>query len=388
MALKKNLNLNFFTYESIYRLTAVLPIAISMAVCSGMGISAGIIGAAIACVLIATQNTKYLMPVFLSYSVVSYTFSQHGFSTVATGVAICGVFLIVSAFLGLDIKKLIFQPAVSALMLSTAINITVLETTNYFGIGAKGITVGEMLEAYGSLGFHANWRGVLYGTIVLVIMITYPRKFKKLDKILRAPFVALLGTLILNLFLNPVADETAINEVGPISYDFLQMIFPTFKQLPDISSALLTGIALYITTAYSVADIKSSVNLDYAATGASNCLCSAFTGTFLPYKSQSYKNFSFAGIPCMVLIILAAVFLNGYIARIPVHSCAVILIVGAWQSVKWRQLKVVFKDVTSMSCFLAVLTFVLFFGALKGVLFGAICSLLGSQFKKPGGAKK
>lgn len=382
MTLKNNINFNSFTYESIYRLTAVFPIALSMAVCSGMGISAGIIGAAIACVMAATQNTKHLMPVFLSYSVAEYTFSQYGFSTLATSVAICGVFLIVSAFLGFDIKKLIFQPAVTALMISTAINITVLETTNYFGIGATGSTVGEMLKSYGSLGFHANWRGVLYGTIVLVVMITFPRKFKKLEKVLSASFVALFITVILNLFLNPDKSTTAINEVGSIDFDILQTLFPTFKELPNISAALFTGLALYITTAYSIADTKSSGNLDFAITGAANCCCSAFSGVFLPYKSQTHKNFSFAGIPAMAVIVLAAIFLKDFIERIPLHSCAVILIVGAWQSVKWRQLKYVFKDVTSMSCFLAVLSFMLFFGALRGVVFGAICSLLGSQFTR------
>ena len=213
MASDKNIFLKAFANESLYRLTAVFPVAISMAVCSGMGVSAGIIGAAIACVLIATQNTKYLMPVFLSYSVIAYTFTNYGLSTAATGVALSGVLLIASAFLGLEIKKLIFKPAVSALMLATAINITALETTNYFGIGAKGSTVGEILRDYTSLGFHANWRGVLFGTIVLVIMVTYPRKFKKLDKTLRAPFIAILGTLILNLFLNPDVNYTAISEV-------------------------------------------------------------------------------------------------------------------------------------------------------------------------------
>ncbi len=381
MKIKNNLTLNSFSRESAYRLTAVLPIAISMAVCSGMGTLAGIIGAAIACVLIATQNTKYLMPVFLSYSVVAYTYSLYGMSTVAAGIGVCGVLLIVSAVLGLNIKKLIFQPAISALMISTAINITVLETTNYFGIGATGNTVGEMLRSYASLGFHANWRGVLYGTIVLVIMVTYPRKFKKFDKIIRAPFVALLGTLILNLFLNPAHTKTAINEAG-FSFNASETFFPVFREFPHIGVALVTGIALYVTMAYSIADTKSPGNLDYAATGVANGLCTAFSGVYLPCKSQTYKNFSFAGIPAAVLIILVTIFLHGYIARIPVHSCAVILIVGAWQSVKWKQLKNVFKDVPSMSCFLAVLTFTLFFGALKGVLFGAVCSIVGSQFTK------
>lgn len=383
MNLKLNNKNDSFVFESIYRLTAVLPLAISMAVCSGMGIIGGILGGAIACAAVNTQYTKYLMPVFLSYSVVSYTYNVSGISTVATGVAIAGVFLIISAFAGLNLKKLIFRPAISALMLATAINVTVLETTNYFGIGATGNTVGEMLESYGSLGFHANWHGVLYGTIVLVVMVTYPRKFKKLNTVVHATFVALIGTLVLNLFLNPVAEKTSINEIGAFSFNVTPALFPTFREIPNIGNALLTGIALYFTTAYSISNSDKSGNLDFAVTGAANCVMSSFAGGFLPYKSQTYKNFSFAGIPGMALIIVCSIFFADIIGRIPLHSCAVILIVGAWQSVRWRNLKTVFKDVTSMSCFIAVLTFTLFFGALKGVLFGAFVSLVGSQFTKP-----
>ena len=56
---------------------------------------------------------------------------------------------------------------------------TILQTNNYFGINATGVSAVDMLLSYRSFGFHANWRTVLYGTIVLVLMITYPRKFKK-----------------------------------------------------------------------------------------------------------------------------------------------------------------------------------------------------------------
>ena len=50
---------------------------------------------------------------------------------------------------------------------------TILQTNNYFGINATGVSAVDMLLSYRSFGFHANWRTVLYGTIVLVLMITY-----------------------------------------------------------------------------------------------------------------------------------------------------------------------------------------------------------------------
>ena len=73
----------------------------------------------------------------------------------------------------------------SALSLSLAFSVTALLTTHYFGIGAEGFTVIEILKTYRSLGFHPNWRGVFYGTITLFCMITYPFKFKKANKYLQ-----------------------------------------------------------------------------------------------------------------------------------------------------------------------------------------------------------
>jgi hypothetical protein len=59
---------------------------------------------------------------------------------------------------------------------------TVILTNQYFGIGASGSTAIEMLKSYRSLGFHPHFRGLLYGTITLFAMITYPFKFRKLNK--------------------------------------------------------------------------------------------------------------------------------------------------------------------------------------------------------------
>ena len=74
------------------------------------------------------------------------------------------------------------------------------------------------------------------------------------------------------------------------------------------------------------------------------------------------------------------VFLDKYIARIPIASCAVVLIVGAWQSVRWSEIKRAFVDVPSLGSFIAVIFFMLLFGAVKGVLFGGLCSFICSVF--------
>ena len=110
------------------------------------------------------------------------------------------------------------HPAVfGGLSLSLAFSVTALLTTHYFGIGAEGFTVIEILKTYRSLGFHPNWRGVFFGTITLFAMITYPFKFRKANKYLPAESFALILPLILNLILNPDKIYTPVNEVAGLT---------------------------------------------------------------------------------------------------------------------------------------------------------------------------
>lgn len=378
MSFDKNI-IKSFSADSAYIFTNIFPLALSMAVCSGLGAASGILASAIACLLVVCKKTKLIMPVYASYLIAAFTFSEYGLSTLTAAIALSGAAMIALAFLGFDFKRIVFKPVTVAIMLATAISVTVIETNNYFGIGATGNTVNTVLHAYRSFGFHPNWRGVLYGTIVLVIMITYPRKFKKADTIIRAPFVALLVSFILNILLNPADMISPIAKIGTYPLSIKPLLLPTFKGGINLGGVLTSGLSFFIMTAYSVSEYSGS-NLDYASTGAANCVCSGLAGAFIPVTTHNYKRISYTGIPAALLSILIFLFLGKFIARIPVASCAVVLIVGAWQSVKWSEIKRAFVDVPSLGSFIAVIFFMLLFGAVKGILFGGLCSFICSVF--------
>ncbi len=283
--------------------------------------------------------------------------------------------MILVALTGFNFKKIVFKPVAVAIMLASAISVTVLDTTHYFGIGATGNIVGEMIDSYLSLGFHPNWRDVLYGTIVLVIMVTYPRKFKKADGVVRAPFIGLVFTLILNYFLNPSDMITAINEVGAYSFAPSTLLFPAFRGGLSLVGLISSGIALFVINAYAVS-LEKGNSLEYTVSGGANILGSFFGGAFVPFCPRTHKSISFSGIPAAILTVIILVLCKDYVARIPVAACAVILIVGAWQSVKWGDIKKAFIDVPSLASLIAVTAFMLIFGTVKGILFGALCSFV------------
>lgn len=297
---------------------------------------------------VITSHVFALLPIL-------YIFAQYGIIY-----GITSIFVGAAAFFilyKLPIHKYINTYIAAGITLILAFCATALFTTDYFGIGATGSTVYEILRSYRYLGFHANWRGVLYGTITLVIMITYPRAFKTLKSYLPAPAVALGVPYVLNLFLNPNSATTYINE--PIAlYNGLPS-FSTFS-VAGIFYALLGGLAFsLILQIYKEKD----GGLFYGAPKLHTIL-------------YERADFSFYSAFLYSFMMLAAAFLlKPIFLRIPIHSLAVVLIVAAWQSVEWKGIGKAFKN-GFIPWFLVVFTFglILVFNAALSIVLAFLLS--------------
>ncbi len=383
----KNNKAFIFTKETVSTLTVMFPLAFSMAVCLGNAEIIGVIFACIAMVFMPTDRFEKSMPVFSSFLVVSYVYSElvkynrHG--ALVAAFLICAILLILSAFFYKHLKPFFSAPAVSGVMLATAITVTVLFTTDYFGIGATGNTVSQMIKSYVSLGFHPNWRGVLYGTIVMVIMITLPRKFKKFSKVVSASFIALAFTLLLNLALNPSDMATSITEIQDGSKAYaLAFLFGEIisADIANIIYGIPSGIAMFLIIFYSVSQNENAKKSDYIIAGAANAVSGSAAYFPLPYGIK--RKSIFPGIAAAVITLVILYFGEELILRIPAHSCAVVLIVGAWQSMKWGELKKAFSGILPIICFTACLLACLLTDFIHGILISFLVSVLYSVFSK------
>ncbi len=273
-------------------LTAVLPFALSATVFTGLNHFGFILIALISALYFSKSDSKKIMPAFAAFLITMFVSNTFGINAAFISLAIIGIISIAYFFSG---KKFSISsnPVTAGFSLATALTVTVLLTTYYFGIGASGNNVKEMIASYLSLGFHPNWRGVLYGTIVMVIMITFPRKFKNFCKTVKAPFIAIIVTLLLNFFLNPSYMPTSITEISNFS-------------LNNISDSLSLGL----------------------------------------------------------------------FGRIPVHSLAVVMIVGAWESVNWGEIKKAFSSPVSIICFAVAVISTLYFGYVYGIVISAVICLI------------
>lgn len=217
---------------------------------------------------------------------------------------------------------------------------TVILTNRYFGIGASGSTAIEMLKSYRSLGFHPHFRGLLYGTITLFAMITYPFKFKKLNKALPAEFMTLLVPLILNLFLNPEREFTTVNEIPTFVYEkhsySIPFGFSDYFEKTNVIAIILgciyIGFVLFLRSSEKAISRNTLTNL---ASGVMS---------FLPARQFDITSYSLISAIVTIVVCGAVIILcPNILARIPMHCVGALLIVSAWQQVPYKNLPLLFK---------------------------------------------
>lgn len=349
---------NTFFIKTIKILTAVFPAALSMCVCSGLGTFAGVTLSCLFALLYNFFKTDKASNYFLIFLVISFCLNGFGVLTALAAIILCLALLSIFKSLKTYSKKPVNTPAECGIMLSTALTVTVLFTTLYFGIGANGNNVREMIASYLSLGFHPNWRGVLYGTIVMVIMITFPRKFKNFSKTVSAPFLAIIITVALNFILNPPDMITAISEIGAPSFSQFRAEIYSSAGSFSVINAVLSAIAMFFASLPLFKD-KSNNNI----------------------KKITFSDIA-PNLTAAVVIAVICFVCSSLISRIPVHSCAVVIIVSAWQSVKWNKFKDSFSNLSSVICFASVFVSVLIFGVVYGTLISAYISILYLLFSK------
>ncbi len=360
-----NQQLTNFIKETSYCLTNYFPLAFCMAICFGFDIIIGILFSCLAMLFSPKLEKKELMPVIVSFLILG-SHPEKSFISIL----VCFIFLIIFSFFYEKIINIIVNPVSSGIMLSGALTTTVLFTTDYFGIGATGQNVSEMIKSYISLGFHPNWRGVLYGTIVLVIIITFPRKFKKLCKTVSASFIALVFTLILNLFLNPSDMISAINEIPQSNSSEVVEYF--ISRFNFDFECILIGFALFIIYINSTINDINTKQKDIITCGLVNVVSSGLIGLPLPYGINKSKINLISRLISIVLILVLFFVFKDFFYRIPIHSCAVVIIVTAWESINWREIKKNFSGIIPFIFFILTILLSLYKDMVYGVIFSVI----------------
>lgn len=353
--MKKSILSNNIIQQIGFGLTAAALIG-SYCVCACAALGQGLLSVVLCCavcffVSLKVKNGVYAPDAFLLVPMF-YTFS------VLSPVSAC-ISVLSGSFVFIGLRKIlkgrkIPDAVITGAALSLAVGVTILLTNHYFGIGATGETPFEMLKSFRSLGFHPNFRGLLYGTITLFTMITYPFKFRKLNKYIPAEFITILIPFILNLFLNPQQELTTINETEFLSVtDTLKnssAFFTDFSasEIPlIIKTALATGVILF---GYSTFDNSSDNNSVFIA----NALSGGLSG--LPVRRFSVRGYGkISAVTAFAVTVVSVLIFPNLFSRLPLHCAGSMLIVSAWQSVPYKSLAEVFKKKDVISVFIFAL---------------------------------
>lgn len=331
---------------------AMLPFALAFGALAGLGMPAGLIaavGAGLLAALVPGRVSFPAGPVCIVFLVFSACAGRYGLPVALTASLFAGALVFAALLLQADrLLQHIPSPVAGGFTIGAALVMTILQTNNYFGINATGVSAGDMLLSYRSFGFHANWRTVLYGTIVLVLMITYPRKFKKLHKIVPAQFVSFVIALGLHLCLVPSAADSPVLEVGAFSHTLSGsggILFGGFSVTPVgglILSTIAIALAILVCSGNARAEKRERPGKALLL-GAGNMLLPLFGG--MPVGAVQEKNEKVTRVAPLfssALMLLAILLLGGVFERIPLSVLAVILIVTMWEKLDFQALKTVF----------------------------------------------
>lgn len=336
---------------------AILPLALAFGALAGLGMPAGVIAAVAAGLLAALVPGRVPFaagPVCIVFLVFSACAGRYGLPVALTASFFAGALVYLALLLRADrLLRWIPAPVAGGFTIGAALVMTILQTNNYFGINAAGVSAVDMLLSYRSFGFHANWRTVLYGTVVLVLMITYPRKFKKLRYKVPAQFVSLVIALGLHLCLVPFAGQSPVLEVGGFARALSEsggILFGGFAVAPTgglLVSAAAIALSILVCSG-GTRPAREPQTGRVLLLGAGNLLLPLIGGMPIGAAREKTGATRIAPLFSSVLMLAAVLLLGGVIERIPLSVLAVILIVTMWEKLDFAALKKVFGSKSPM----------------------------------------
>ncbi len=249
----------------------------------------------------------------------------------------CVIVFVISSFRLSYLRSLLSDPVVTGFNTGAALLMIIMMTTYYFDIGARGIDAVSMLLGYRYNGFLPNWSTMLFGTITLVVCITFHRRFKKAGAVVSSAFLCVAGTSLLSLVLYPDLDENVFPTLG--SKGFFDgypwhtgVSFSVDAKGLFASSFTLAIIMLVCELLYHGSDKRS---LRTAAVG--NAIC-ALAGVF-PFGGRfpSFDEKPFSRRALCAAFGLAFFFVSYPLLRyLPLSVPAVIMITGIFRTLDYR----------------------------------------------------
>lgn len=374
-----------------------LPLALAFGVSSGADAASGLVTAIVAGIVIGILSgasyqisgpTGAMAAILLSVS------AKYGITGVLTAGFISGAILIIAAVC--RVGKLVSYlpaPVITGFTSGIAIIIALGQIDNFFGTHSVGENQIAKIGSYfsGTGNFNPNWWAVMFGGLVVLIMIVYPKKW---NAVVPSSLVGLIVALIVNMVF---FEQGTVAEVGAIpsslvtddsiirkGFDFANI---TNLIMPAVSIAAL-GMIESLLCGASAGKMKGErldASRELIAQGIGNMVIpllggvpatAAIARTSVAIKSGGQTRL--VSVFHSVVLILSMFLLGGVMSRIPMAALAGVLMVTAFRMNDWAAIKSIFKKKFKSSILQYVLTMVstVVFDLTVAIVIGVVAAMI------------
>lgn len=377
-----------------------LPLALAFGVSSGADAASGLITAIIAGIVIGLLGgASYQIsgPTGAMAAILLTLSAKNGVEGVLFAGCISGLILIIAALLKIGkLVSYIPAPVITGFTSGIAIIIALGQIDNFFGTHSEGEKAVLKLFSYGRLGFTPNLHAVMFGVIVVLIMVLYPKK-------LNAKFPASLASIIIALVVQLIVKFDDIAVVGDIPKSLLldtrltpSVIIENAKDIkglantylsPAISVAALGMIESLLcgASAGKMKNEKIDAQRELIAQGIGNMLipfCGGVPATAaIARTSVAIKSGGQTRLVSVFhsLTLIASMFLLGPVmSKIPLSALAGVLMVTAWRMNEWEAIKNIFSKKLKNSALQYLITMLatVVFDLTIAIVIGVVLSML------------
>lgn len=375
-----------------------LPLALAFGVSSGADAASGLITAIIAGIVIGILGgASYQIsgPTGAMAAILLTLSAKNGVEGVLFAGFLSGIILILAALLKVGkLVSYIPAPVITGFTSGIAIIIALGQIDNFFGTYSEGSKAVLKLISYGRLGFTPDLKAVMFGVLVVLIMIFYPKK-------LNARFPASLASIIIALIVELIFDFD-VKQVGDIPKSLLldtrltpAVIFENVKDFdklkeyisPAVSVAALGMIESLLcgASAGKMKNEKLDAQRELIAQGVGNMLipfCGGVPATAaIARTSVAIKSGGQTRLVSIFhsLTLIASMFLLGPVmSKIPLAALAGVLMVTAWRMNEWETIKNIFSKKLKNSALQYIITMVatVVFDLTVAIVIGVVLSML------------
>lgn len=374
-----------------------LPLALAFGVSSGADAASGLITAIVAGIVIGVLSgasyqisgpTGAMAAILLSVS------AQYGISGVLTAGFISGAILIVAAVCKVGrLVSYLPAPVITGFTSGIAIIIALGQIDNFFGTKSVGENQIQKIVSYfnGTGSFSPDWLAVMFGAMVVIIMIVYPKKW---NAVVPSSLVGIIVALVVNMIFFA---EGTVKEVGNIPQSLVtdgsiiksgfDLEHITDLIIPAVSIAAL-GMIESLLCGASAGKMKGETldaQRELIAQGIGNMIIpllggvpatAAIARTSVAIKSGGKTRL--VSVFHSVVLILSMFLLGGVMKRIPLAALAGVLMVTAFRMNEWSSIKSIFRKKFKSSILQYVITMAatVVFDLTIAIVIGVVAAML------------